>query len=72
MLPAVRTLYKELLVAARGYPEGMSSARSKLRNAFLAQARIDVTDVETLSRCLRRGEHVLAELHALTRLHKYR
>lgn len=55
MLSAVRTLYKELLVMALGYREGMSLAPSKLRNMFVALVRIDVADVKTLLQCLPRG-----------------
>lgn len=72
MHPAVRSLYKELLHAAREYPGGMEAARRKLKGAFLKNATVDVKDREVLEESLKKGEHVLRELDALRRLHKYR
>lgn len=72
MHPAVRTLYKELLHAAREYPGGMEAARRKLKGAFLRNASVDVKNLGVLEESLKKGEHVLRELDALRRLHKYR
>jgi hypothetical protein len=72
MHPAVRSLYKELLIACRGYPEGMSVARQKLRAAFIAKQNIDLSDAAARRQVLDRGHYILAELRALSRLHKYR
>jgi hypothetical protein len=72
MHPAVRTLYKEMLIACRRYPGGMTEARTKLQTAFRAQSNLDTTDALTLKAALDRGSFVLAELRALEKLHKYR
>ncbi len=65
-------LYKELLLAARGYPGGMGEARRKLKAAFRADHDLDTTDPAELTRVTTRGKQVISSLHALTRLHKYR
>lgn len=72
MHPAVRTLYKELLLAARQYPAGADVGMRKLKAAFLAKTEADLSDPATLQHHLDLGEFVLRELHALQRLHKYR
>jgi hypothetical protein len=72
MHPAIRALYKELLLAARGYPGGMSAARVKLQSGFRANAGAEVTNGTERTALLDRGKFVLAELRALERLHKYR
>lgn len=72
MHAAVRALYKELLHAAREYPGGMEAARRKLKGAFFGNAHVDLTDPKVLEESLQKGEHVLRELEALRRLHKYR
>lgn len=72
MHPAVRSLYKNFLHAARGYPHGMAEARRCLKAGFLAHADADVRDDATRKRLLSRGEFVLREVRALERLHRYR
>ena len=72
MHPAVRSLYKEFLHAAKEYPGGMEVARRKLKGAFHGSAKADIADPLVLEQRLARGRFVLRELEALRRLHKYR
>lgn len=72
MHPAVRSLYKEFLHAAKEYPGGMEVARRKLKGAFLGSAKADIANPLVLEQRLARGRFVLRELEALRRLHKYR
>lgn len=72
MHPDIRSLHKRLIYAAEKYPGGLSMAREKLKRAFFARAKLNISDPQVLQNCLTEGDRVLHELEALAYLHKYR
>eukprot|EP01090_Pellita_catalonica_P023240 TRINITY_DN942_c0_g1_i1.p1 TRINITY_DN942_c0_g1~~TRINITY_DN942_c0_g1_i1.p1 ORF type:complete len:100 (+),score=9.28 TRINITY_DN942_c0_g1_i1:66-365(+) len=66
----VISLYKRLLWAGRGYPQGYDVFRNGLKKAFSAQR--DLSDKAKIEEAIKRGEYVLLEVEALLKLHRYR
>lgn len=69
--PAVRQLYKQILLVGRRYPGdgGFALVCSHAKEGFL---RNGGAAGEELAAAIGRGHFVLRELEALVRLHKYR
>ncbi len=66
----VRSLYKQLILAGRDYPAGLSVVRERAKEEFRRNAHL--TDAEDILRELARGRWYLKELQATNALHKYR
>ena len=70
MHPAVRDLYKRFIASGRVYPQGLDFIRQKAKQAFLANR--DLHDELELKRAIAKGRHMVREINAISKLHKYR
>ena len=70
MKPIVRDLYKRFLIAGRDYPQGLNFVREKARTAFMENK--DISGEVEIKKAVVKGRYWVRELHAVSKLHKYR
>lgn len=69
MQPAVRDLYKRLLVVSKDYPKGIDWCRTRLKKAFTNTPVNSEADLQT---ALTKGNYIIDEMVAVIQFRKYR
>ena len=67
----MRDLYKRFLLAGRGYPQGLSYVREKVKAAFLSNRNLQIGGLDS-KRAIAKGRYWVREVVAVNQLHKYR
>ena len=70
MTPRVRDLYKRILHAGRGYPQGLAYVRERAKKDFFKNQSL--TNEVDILKAIAYGRYMVREMIAITAFHKYR